>query len=81
MPRLDNTALEEGLQHLPGWERRGNRIVKTFVREDFTPGLGRQGHDCRHEATIIWAGQPSSLQAGQANDHPWTELSGRGRRR
>ena len=24
MPRLDNTAVEGGLQHPPGWERRGN---------------------------------------------------------
>jgi 4a-hydroxytetrahydrobiopterin dehydratase len=35
MPRLDDTAFAEGLQRLPGWERRGNQIVKTFVREDF----------------------------------------------
>jgi pterin-4a-carbinolamine dehydratase len=35
MPRLDDTAVEEGLQRLPGWERRGNQIAKTFVREDF----------------------------------------------
>jgi pterin-4a-carbinolamine dehydratase len=32
MPRLDDTAIEEGLQRLPGWERRGNQIVKTFAR-------------------------------------------------
>jgi hypothetical protein len=24
MPRLDDTAVAEGLQHLPGWERRGD---------------------------------------------------------
>jgi hypothetical protein len=30
MPRLDDTAVEEGLQHLPGWKRRGNQIVKTL---------------------------------------------------
>ena len=35
MPRLDDTAVAEGLQHLPGWERRGNQIVKTFTRADF----------------------------------------------
>ena len=35
MSRLDDTAVEEGLQRLPGWERRGNEIVKTFTGEDF----------------------------------------------
>jgi 4a-hydroxytetrahydrobiopterin dehydratase len=35
MPKLDDTAIEEGLQHLPGWERRGSEIIKTFTREDF----------------------------------------------
>jgi 4a-hydroxytetrahydrobiopterin dehydratase len=39
MPRLDDTAVEEGLQHLPGWERRGDEIVKTFVREDFAHAM------------------------------------------
>src|SRR4029453_3842575 len=35
MPRLDDTAIEEGLQHLPGWERRGNQIVKSFGPQAF----------------------------------------------
>jgi 4a-hydroxytetrahydrobiopterin dehydratase len=39
MPRLDDTAVEEGLQHLPGWERRGEQIVKTFVHEDFARAM------------------------------------------
>jgi 4a-hydroxytetrahydrobiopterin dehydratase len=39
MPRLDDTAVAEGLQRLPGWERRGNQIVKTFVREDFAQAM------------------------------------------
>jgi 4a-hydroxytetrahydrobiopterin dehydratase len=39
MPRLDDTAVEEGLQRLPGWERRGNQIAKTFVREDFAHAM------------------------------------------
>jgi 4a-hydroxytetrahydrobiopterin dehydratase len=39
MPRLDDTAVEEGLQRLPGWERRGNQIVKSFVREDFAQAM------------------------------------------
>ena len=32
MPGLDDTAVEEGLQRLPGWERCGNQLAKTFVR-------------------------------------------------
>jgi len=39
MPRLDDTAVEEGLQRLPGWERRGNQIVKSFVRKDFAQAM------------------------------------------
>jgi 4a-hydroxytetrahydrobiopterin dehydratase len=39
MPPLDDTAVEEGLQHLPGWERRGHQIVKTFARADFAHAI------------------------------------------
>jgi 4a-hydroxytetrahydrobiopterin dehydratase len=39
MPRLDDTAVAEGLQHLPGWERRGNQLVKTFTRENFAHAM------------------------------------------
>jgi 4a-hydroxytetrahydrobiopterin dehydratase len=39
MPRLDDTAVAEGLQRLPGWERRGNQIVKTFTRQDFAHAI------------------------------------------
>jgi 4a-hydroxytetrahydrobiopterin dehydratase len=39
MPLLDDTAIEEGLQLLPGWERRSNEIVKTFVRKDFANAM------------------------------------------
>ncbi len=39
MPRLDDTAVEEGLQRLPGWERRDNEIVKTFMRKDFAQAM------------------------------------------
>jgi 4a-hydroxytetrahydrobiopterin dehydratase len=35
MTSLNDSAMEEGLERLPGWERRGNQIVKTFVRKDF----------------------------------------------
>jgi hypothetical protein len=34
MPGLDDTTVAEGLQRLPGWERCGNQLVKTFVRAD-----------------------------------------------
>jgi 4a-hydroxytetrahydrobiopterin dehydratase len=39
MPRLDDTAVAEGLQRLPGWERRGDQIAKSFVREDFAHAM------------------------------------------
>jgi 4a-hydroxytetrahydrobiopterin dehydratase len=39
MPRLDDTAIEEGLQHLPGWERRGSAIIKTFAHADFAQAM------------------------------------------
>ena len=39
MPRLDDTAVEEGLARLPGWERRGDQIVKSFVRADFAQAM------------------------------------------
>jgi 4a-hydroxytetrahydrobiopterin dehydratase len=39
MPRLDDAAVQEGLQRLPGWERRGDEIVKTFVRNDFAQAI------------------------------------------
>jgi 4a-hydroxytetrahydrobiopterin dehydratase len=29
------TPPSRGLQRLPGWERRGNQLVKSFLREDF----------------------------------------------
>ena len=37
--RLDDTAVEEGLARLPGWERRGDQIVKSFVRADFAQAM------------------------------------------
>ena len=39
MPQLDDTAVEEGLQRLPGWERRGNEIAKTFTCQDFARAM------------------------------------------
>jgi hypothetical protein len=35
MPGLDDTTVAEGLQRLPGWERCGNQLAKTYVRADF----------------------------------------------
>ena len=39
MPLLDDAAIEEGLQALPGWERRGNEISKTFGHADFAAAM------------------------------------------
>jgi 4a-hydroxytetrahydrobiopterin dehydratase len=39
MPQLDDTAVAEGLRRLPGWERRGDEIVKTFARNDFAQAM------------------------------------------
>jgi len=67
MPRLDDTAVAEGLQHLPGWERRGNQIVKTFVREDFAHAMvlvNEVASGPRRPATT-----PTSTSAGTGS--PW----------
>ena len=67
MPRLDDTAIEEGLQHLPGWERRGSEIVKTFVRADFAQAMvlsTRSPQRPRRPATIL-----TSTSAGTRS--PW----------
>jgi 4a-hydroxytetrahydrobiopterin dehydratase len=39
MSRLDDAEVAEGLQRLPGWERRGNEIAKTFTRQDFARAM------------------------------------------
>ena len=39
MPRLDDTEVQEGLQRLPRWERRGNQILRTFTRADFAQAM------------------------------------------
>jgi 4a-hydroxytetrahydrobiopterin dehydratase len=39
MALLDDAAVEDGLSRLPGWERRGNEIVRTFVRKDFRAAM------------------------------------------
>ena len=39
MLRLDDTAVEEALACLPGWERRGDQIVKSFVCADFAQAM------------------------------------------
>jgi 4a-hydroxytetrahydrobiopterin dehydratase len=39
MPLLDDAAIEAGLGELPGWERRGHEIAKTFARADFAAAV------------------------------------------
>ncbi len=39
MPLLDDAAIEEGLGELPGWERRGDEIAKTFAHADFAAAV------------------------------------------
>ena len=53
MPRLDDTAVEEGLQHLPGWERRGSEIVKTFTREDFAHAMVFVNEVVEHQRVAV----------------------------
>lgn len=40
MELLDDNAIASGLAGLPGWERRGNEIVKTYQRRDFVDAMG-----------------------------------------
>ncbi len=39
MALLDDAAIEQGLDELPGWERRGNEIVKTYRYADFAAAI------------------------------------------
>jgi 4a-hydroxytetrahydrobiopterin dehydratase len=39
MALLDDAAVETALAELPGWERRGDEIVKTFTRPDFRTAI------------------------------------------
>jgi 4a-hydroxytetrahydrobiopterin dehydratase len=39
MALLDDAAVEDALQRLPGWERRGDEITRTFVRKDFRAAI------------------------------------------
>ena len=39
MALLDDAAVEKGLDALPGWERRGDEIVKTFTHKDFAAAM------------------------------------------
>jgi hypothetical protein len=39
--RLDDTTVEEGLQHLPGWERRGNEnLALSSLAKGEVPACG-----------------------------------------
>jgi 4a-hydroxytetrahydrobiopterin dehydratase len=40
MALLDDAAIETALAELPGWERRGDEIVKTFTGRDFRTAMG-----------------------------------------
>jgi 4a-hydroxytetrahydrobiopterin dehydratase len=64
MPRLDDPAVEEGLQRLPGWERRGNEIVKTFVRKDFA-----------HAMTFVNQVAGAAEAAGHHPDIRWNKVT------
>ena len=38
--RLDHAEVAERLESLPGWERRGDRLVRTFRFPDFVRAFG-----------------------------------------
>ena len=38
-PRLDDAAIARALESLPGWERRGDAITKTFAFPAFLMGI------------------------------------------
>ena len=40
MQPLDDSEIARRLEPLPGWERRGDRIVRTFRFEDFVCAFG-----------------------------------------
>jgi 4a-hydroxytetrahydrobiopterin dehydratase len=40
MQPLDDTEIARRLESLPGWERRGDRIVRSFRFEDFVRAFG-----------------------------------------
>ena len=39
MALLDDGAIAEGLRRLPGWERRGREITKTYQYRDFAEAM------------------------------------------
>jgi 4a-hydroxytetrahydrobiopterin dehydratase len=39
MDLLDDAAIEAALDELPGWDRNGDRIVKTYVLDDFRSAM------------------------------------------
>jgi 4a-hydroxytetrahydrobiopterin dehydratase len=39
MALLDDQQIDEALRALPGWERRGDAIAKTFERGDFVGSI------------------------------------------
>jgi 4a-hydroxytetrahydrobiopterin dehydratase len=39
MDLLDDATVEAALDELPGWERNGDQIVKTYVLDDFSTAM------------------------------------------
>jgi 4a-hydroxytetrahydrobiopterin dehydratase len=56
VPRLDDTAIEDGLAKLGDWSRDGDSLVRTVRRRDFRDAL----------ALIVAIGD----EAERANHHP-----------
>jgi pterin-4a-carbinolamine dehydratase len=71
MPRPDDIAVAEGLQHLPDWQRCGNQIVKTFIRADLAHAMVFV-----NEVAVAAeaATTPTSTSAGTRS--PWRCLEG-----
>ena len=66
MPQLDETAVEEDLQTLPGWERRGDENIETFACETSRSQLCSPA---RSPAQLRWpATTPISTSLGHG--HP-----------
>jgi 4a-hydroxytetrahydrobiopterin dehydratase len=65
MALLDDAAIEQGLQRLPGWERRDQEIVKTFKHRNFVEAVAFVNQvaeiaEAAHTRTSIFAGAGSA---------------------
>lgn len=64
MECMDDAALEEHMTTLPGWERRSDRLVRTFQFPDFVQAFG-------------WMSS-MALVAESMNHHPeWRNVYGK----